>query len=53
MENAGELIPICPPPWDSPNDLIPLLVVAGCFLAAGWALRRRRRKRKQRQTGKQ
>ena len=38
--------PMCPPPWDVPNDLLPMLVVLGIFLFGGWLLRRWRNRRR-------
>ena len=29
-------IPFCPPPWDRPGDVIPMLVVIVVFLIGGW-----------------
>jgi len=29
-------IPFCPPPWDSPHDVIPMLVVVAVFIIGGW-----------------
>lgn len=53
MSIVAEFLPICPPPWDTPSDVIPMLVVAAAFLLGGWVLKRWSRKRKTRRTGKQ
>jgi len=47
MENSID-IPVCPPPWDAPNDTLPMLVVLGCFLLGGWLLRLWRKRRRER-----
>lgn len=31
---------VCPPPWDAPNDTVPMLVVLAAFLLGGWLIRR-------------
>jgi len=38
--------PICPPPWDEPNDVLPMLVMLGVFLLLGWLFRSWRKRRK-------
>lgn len=43
---AGIEIPICPPPWEQPSDVIPMLVVLAAFVLLGWLFRRWRKKRK-------
>jgi hypothetical protein len=47
MDNSLPL-PACPPPWDAPNDIVPLLVVSGCFLLGGWLFRYWKKKREAR-----
>jgi hypothetical protein len=38
-------IPFCPPPWNSPSDVIPMLVVIGVFVIGGWLGRLWKKKR--------
>jgi hypothetical protein len=44
---SGVDIPLCPPPWDAPSDVIPMVVVAAVFFA-GWCLLRHFRKKRAR-----
>ncbi len=37
-------IPFCLPPWDSPSDVIPMLVVIVVFVIGGWLGRLWKRK---------
>jgi hypothetical protein len=37
-------IPFCPPPWDSPSDVIPMVVVIIVFVIGGWLGRMWKRK---------
>ncbi len=39
-------IPVCPPPWDAPNDVLPMLIVLTIFMLAGGLIRYWRKKRK-------
>jgi hypothetical protein len=39
-------IPFCPPSWDTPSDVIPMLVVIAVFLIGGWLGRLWKRKQK-------
>ncbi len=52
METGADFTPICPPPWDVPNDVLPMLVVLGVFLALGGAYRRWKKKRNARMRSK-
>jgi LPXTG-motif cell wall-anchored protein len=38
-------IPFCPIPPETISDMVPLGVVLGLFLVAGWLLRRRKKRR--------
>jgi hypothetical protein len=36
-------VPVCPVPSENVSDVIPMLIVIGLFLAAGWLYRRWRK----------
>ena len=41
-------IPVCPLPGESPNDVVPMLVVLSVFLLCGWLIRFWKRRREAR-----
>jgi len=49
MEKFSD-IPFCPIPSETVSDVIPMLVIAGVFLLAGWLIRRSRKRRKARRS---
>jgi flagellar biogenesis protein FliO len=44
-------IPFCPIPPETISDLVPMLVVLGFFVLAGWLVRSRRKRRRARRNG--